>query len=109
MDSAPAGVDDPAGRWLGAHVADPDLEHLVRWSREAASMHVRRASLAALRRITAVFEAHAAYGSDGARLAAELEPTFDGSLADLVATVGRLVPPRPPADDEPDEPGAPAD
>ncbi len=98
-DTSRDGVDDPAGRWLGPHVADPDLEHLVRWAREAESVHIRLGSLAAIRRITATFEAHAAYGIEGVRAAAELEPGFEGSLADLLAAVGGLVPPRPPADD----------
>lgn len=101
MDPSLDGVDDPAGRWLGPHVADPDLEHLVRWAREAESRHVRIGSLAAIRRITATFEAHAAYGIEGVRLAGELEPGFEGSLADLLATIGGLVPPRPPADEAP--------
>lgn len=99
MDPPLDGVDDPAGRWLGPHAADPDLEHLVRWAREAESVHVRLGSLAAIRRITATFAAHAAYGIDGVRLATELEPGFDGSLDDLIVTLGGLVPPRPPADD----------
>jgi len=96
----PTGADDPVGRWLGPHVADPDLGHLVRWAREAESIHVRLGSLAAIRRITATFEAHAAYGIEGVRAARELEPTFEGSLADLVMTIGGLVTQRPPVDDE---------
>lgn len=100
MDPSPDGVDDPASRWLGPHVADPDLEHLLRWAREATSKHVRIGSLAAIRRITATFEAHAAYGIEGVRIAGELEPGFEGSLDDLLAAIGGLVPPRPPADDE---------
>lgn len=96
----PAKADDPVGRWLGPHVADPDLGHLVRWAREAESIHVRLGSLAAIRRITATFEAHAAYGIEGVRAARELEPTFEGSLADLVTTIGGLVTQRPPVDDE---------
>ena len=100
-DLSAAGADDPAGHWLGPHVADPDLEHLVRWAREAESIHVRAGSLAALRRITAAFEAHAAFGIEGVRAAAELEPGFPGSLADLVTSLGGLVHQRPPVDDEP--------
>lgn len=99
-DSSRDGVDDPAGRWLGPHVADPDLAHLLRWAREAESIHIRQGSLAAIRRITATFEAHAAYGIDGVRAAVELEPGFEGSLADLIASVGGLVPPRPPVEDD---------
>ncbi len=101
MDASLAGADDPAGRWLGAHVADPDLEHLVRWAREAESIHVRMGSLAAIRRITATFEAHAAYGIEGVRAAAELEPTFEGSLADFVVNLGGLVSQKAPRDDDP--------
>lgn len=103
MDASLDGVDDPAGRWLGPHTADPDLEHLLRWAREAGSVHVRLSSLAAIRRITATFAAHAAFGIEGVRLATELEPGFEGSLDDLIAALGGLVPPRPPLDD--DEPG----
>lgn len=100
MDASLDSIDDPAGRWLGPHVDDPDLEHLVRWAREAESVQIRLGSLAAIRRITATFEAHAAYGMEGVRLATELEPGFEGSLADLIASLGGLVPPRPPADDD---------
>lgn len=100
MDPLLDRVDDPAGRWLGPRVADPDLEHLVRWAREAGSVHVRLGSLAALRRITATFAAHAAYGIEGVRLATELEPGFEGSLDELIASIGGLVPPRPPLDDD---------
>ena len=99
MDPSLDGVDDPAGRWLGSHAADPDLEHLVRWAREAESVHVRMGSLAAIRRITATFAAHAAYGIEGVRLAGELEPEFAGSLDELIVSLGGLVQPRPPADD----------
>lgn len=99
MDPSRDGAEDPAGHWLGPHVADPDLEHLVRWAREAESKQIRIGSLAAIRRITATFEAHAAYGIEGVRIAGELEPGFEGSLADLLAVIGALVPPRPPADD----------
>ncbi|WP_146820114.1 hypothetical protein [Actinotalea fermentans] len=104
MDPSLDGVDDPAGRWLGLHAADPDLEHLVRWAREAESIHVRLGSLAAIRRITATFEAHAAYGIEGVRAAAELEPGFEGSLADLIAAIGGLVHQKPPVDDDPPQP-----
>ncbi len=100
MDPSLDGVDDPAGRWLGPHVADPDLEYLLRWAREAESVHIRLGSLAAIRRITATFEAHAAYGIEGVRLATELEPGFEGSLADLLASVGGLVSQKPPVEDD---------
>lgn len=99
LDPSFDGVDDPAGRWLGPHVSDPDLEHLVRWAREADSVHIRVGSLAALRRITATFAAHEAYGIEGVRAAEQLEPTFEGSLADLVATIGGLVHQHPPVED----------
>ena len=90
MDVTPPGQDghlDPARAWLGPHADDPDLAHLVRWAREAESAHLRLASLTALRQITAAFEAHRLYGIAGARLAADLAPGFDGSLADLVVAL----------------------
>lgn len=103
-DPSQTAADDPAARWLGPHVDDPDLTHLVRWAREAESVHVRAASLAALRRITATFEAHAAYGIEGVRIATQIEPEFDGSLADLVREIGGLIHQRPSAEDGVAEP-----
>ena len=92
-------MEDPAGHWLGEHVDDPDLAHLVRWARDAEATHRRAASLAALRQITAAFAAHRAYGMEGVRIAAQLEPGFDASLADLITTIGGLVHQRSPVEE----------
>lgn len=88
--SEPDRTHDPARQWLGDHADDPDLAHLVRWAREAQVPQVRAVAVHSLRSITAAFAAHPEYGLAGARLAAELAPEFDGTLADLVASLGTV-------------------